>query len=319
MNKVFAILLIVIMAWGLASLSSCNAVDSPTLIGATPAPPSLVDLAVSEVYVRGTAQAAEHQAQEANQAAAAYQVVRQQLLQQQQLQATAAAADYARQERAQATQRAWTQVQWTATAVSAASTNEAARTTRAEGYTATAVAHDMQATATADVYLAGIWQRQQQRLDITNTAMAIGPLVLAALVVLGCLVVGTMALIKWWRRPQTISPNASGEYPILVGNGNQVLLPQLMPGAMARFTHEGGDPLPMAAEDVQERATARAQGLAASVHGQIHNPGNRGQAGSQPQAMAPVWRIIPAEETPAQLLQDPDVLPILEAQWRDEK
>lgn len=223
---------------------------------------------------------------------------------------------------ATATEQAWTIIRMTADASDAKNTAEAKRLATADALQQAAIERDARQTETAANHIATMLRQEEERQAAVNQVMAWAPY--AGYTILMVAVVGVLVLaaIKYWRAPHQVKQNKNGQFPLLLDNLNNLIIPSRLPAGLVHLLATGGEAPRLADPDAQERTVSRDQAVMMATHGQAANlQRSRAETGEFPQAAPapqPNFRIFGAEETPAPLAQDPETMRILEAQWKDE-
>lgn len=334
MKALLLLLLLGLVCYGLYQLSLVDPAVSaqPALFAPqvqdTPRP-GVFGLLVGALDAQSTASAARAQAyaadQTANQLYAASTVEANEAARQEraaQAQRTAIAADATAEAGSTVTAQAWAMVGWTATADAAESTAQAHYTAAAALWTQTAIAQNISSTQVAAAYLANTLRRAEIREEATNAVIAWLPYGLTLLAAIAVVMFGTVAGIKFWRSPVVIPRDARGDIGAMVNNNGSIVDLDRVFGGVLQLGQAGVASPQFVPQDVQERHDARDQAVDLATRGlpgQVPLPQRQPSRPAARMPGAPNYRIYIAPEQPPQLLEDPSLAQVLEAQWKEVK
>lgn len=332
------LLLLAMLIAGLSWLSAQPAADplAPAIVD-TPRPlERSIELIAGGMNAEATARAA-------NQSAAGYYAA--QTAEAQELTRVADQAALYRTETAAAatraagdasTQQAWQVLSWTATADVDRATASARTTEQAWQYTQAAIVSDLHQTETASsinlrqtetaaAYIGRTLQRDEQRQELTNTVLAVAPWLAGGLLLIAVIAIIIVAVVRLAKSPQVIQRDKRGDIGILVSTNGDYYDPDRSPVALVRLVKSGAVVKALADPGAQERTVARDQTV------DLYNRGLPGQqtaprpqrsdSSAQPppaQIAGPNFRIFGPAETPDPLLRDPEVIKILDVDWKED-
>lgn len=240
------------------------------------------------------------------------------------IQRTESAAQITRQAEATATVQAWVMLGWAVTAGADRATAEAYRTAEAWQYTQTAVSSSARATEMAAGYLERTLQREEQRQEMTNTLLAIGPYLVIGIALAAIAAAALVAVLRYLRQPHVIQRDARGDAPLLVTPYGHYYDSDRSPAPLVQMTASGVSAPTLATAEATAQAVQRDQitdlytrGLPGQPTARLPRPNQ--PALEPPGGGSPNFRIYGAGETPAPLAHDPELLPILDGIWREEQ
>ncbi len=240
-----------------------------------------------------------------------------------------------RQAQATATAQAWMLTGWTATAEAAHATStaqaQATATAQARWVTSLTVTADAahstataQAQATLDQFTTRSLQRAEEREKLVNNLVALTPYLAAALVFLVILWLLIKVIPVFQERLRDRAPDAAGRYPLIADGHGNVYDPDRNPYPLIQMGPAPSIPL-LTQTPLQPATTERDQSIDLATRGfpsqQQRAPSSRAMPPSTSLIAPPAVNshIYAPAEIPPEFSSNPDLLEILEAQWREIK
>lgn len=218
-----------------------------------------------------------------------------------------------------ATQQAWTIISWTATADS----NIATATAGYQATQDTLYLISNMGTATQDVkdqaYADRLKDLELSKRQSTNMVIAWGPIVLFGLATSAIIAYLIVNLVKLTHTPARLMPNKAGELGVMFDKHGNWMLPDKSPVAGGQLSKTGNQPAQLADPGATERAIGRGQAKDLATHAQIGAPRqSERQQFTPPVNQIPRFKIFGPDQMPGPLARDPEVMRILEGQWKEE-
>lgn len=171
-------------------------------------------------------------------------------------------------------------------------------------------------------YLRRTLARDERRQELTNTALAVAPYILGGLAA-GMLTYGIIvAAIRYARNYQIIQRDQRGDAPLVADHHGNIYDADRAPAAAIRLGKNGATAAQLGPAEQVAAAVRRDQFVDLHTRGLPGQPprqiSRQAVNGLMKQPQQPQFIIYGPDDVPPQVRQDPDILPVLDAQWREE-